>query len=148
MLGVEEIMEILPHRDPFLLVDAITEIEPGKRAVGYKYVRPDEDFFRGHFPGAPVMPGVLIIESMAQVGAVAILIEPANRGKLPVFGGIDKVRLRRPVKPGDTLVTEATVLQSRSNSGKVHAVARVNGEVVAESECLFVLVSRDRLEHT
>ena len=101
LLNQEQIKEIIPHRDPFLLVDEIEEMEPGVRAVGYKNVTGEEGFFRGHFPEYPVMPGVLIVEALAQVGAVSVLSLPENKGKLAFFGGIDKAKFRRQVRPGD-----------------------------------------------
>src|SRR5262245_35627306 len=113
MLKIEEIQKILPHRYPFLLVDRILEYEEGRRAVGLKNVTMDEACFQGHFPGLPVLPGVLLIEAMAQVGGVLLLKFPGNEGKLVFFAGMDKVRFRKPVVPGDTVVTEVTVLWSR-----------------------------------
>ncbi|HIE51163.1 MAG TPA: 3-hydroxyacyl-ACP dehydratase FabZ [Armatimonadetes bacterium] len=140
-LDIEEIREILPHRHPFLLVDRILELVPGERAVGLKNVTYNEAFFQGHFPNRPVMPAVLIIEAMAQVGCVLLLID--NRGKLPYFGGLDKVRFRKPVVPGDQLIMEVTVLRHRGTVGKVRALARVDGQVVAEGEYLYWLVDAE-----
>ena len=110
MLGIKEIQEIIPHRHPFLLVDRIEELEPGVKAVGYKAVTYDESFFKGHFPQEPVMPGVLIIEALAQVGAVAVLAKEENKGKLGYFGGIKNCRFRRKVVPGDKLKLEAKII--------------------------------------
>jgi beta-hydroxyacyl-ACP dehydratase FabZ len=140
MLDIKQIQEILPHRYPLLLVDRILELEPGKRAVGIKNVTINEDFFNGHFPGNPIMPGVLIMEAMAQVGGVLLLSTTGNEGKLAMFGGADHVRFRKPVLPGDQLVTEVTILRCRGDIGRVKVVGRVDGQVAAEGEYLFVLV--------
>ncbi|MCS6861897.1 MAG: 3-hydroxyacyl-ACP dehydratase FabZ [Abditibacteriales bacterium] len=139
MLTIEQIQAILPHRYPFLLVDRIIELTPGERAVGVKNVTADEYFFPGHFPHHVVMPGVLVLEAMAQVGGVLMLSMEQNKGKWAYFGGVDKVRFRKPVVPGDQLVTEATLLQSRGDVGLIRVIGRVGGEVAAEGECLFVL---------
>jgi UDP-3-O-[3-hydroxymyristoyl] N-acetylglucosamine deacetylase/3-hydroxyacyl-[acyl-carrier-protein] dehydratase len=135
VLGIEEIMRVLPHRYPFLLVDRILELEPGKRVVGLKNVTINEPFFQGHFPGHPIMPGVLIIEAMAQVGGVLLLgavPEPENR--VVYFTTLNNVKWRRPVKPGDQLRIELELLQVRGSVAKMSGVARVDGEVVAEAE--------------
>ncbi|OFX17869.1 MAG: 3-hydroxyacyl-[acyl-carrier-protein] dehydratase FabZ, partial [Armatimonadetes bacterium RBG_16_58_9] len=131
MLDIEQIREVLPHRYPFLLVDRILDLVPEKSARGYKNVTINEEFFEGHFPGHAVMPGVLVCEAMAQVGGVLLLSMTGNQGKLAYFGGMDKVRFRRPVVPGDTLVTDVELIATRDNIGKVKAVARVDGEVAA-----------------
>lgn len=144
MLDIEQIRAILPHRYPFLLVDKILELIPGKRAVGLKNVTINEEFFEGHFPGHAVMPGVLVMEAMAQVGGVLLLSMTGNAGKLAYFGGMDKVRFRKPVLPGDTLITEVDLLKNRGTIGKVKVVGRVNDQIVAEAEFIFALVSRDR----
>ena len=142
-LTITDIMKILPHRYPMLLVDRVLEIDPGKRIVCIKNVTANEQFFQGHFPGAPVMPGVLIVEAMAQCGAVMILRDiPDREKKLFLFGGVDKARFRRPVIPGDQLRIECEVLQRRSNSIKFRGTATVNGELVAEAEMLSVMVER------
>src|SRR5437660_3326087 len=126
MLTITEIMKILPHRYPMLLVDRVLEIDPGKRIVGIKNVSANEQFFQGHFPGAPVMPGVLIVEAMAQCAAVLILRDIPNREeKLFLFGGVDKARFRKPVVPGDQLRLECDILQKRANTVKVRGVAQV-----------------------
>jgi len=143
MLDIEQIRDVLPHRYPFLLVDRILELEPGTRARGYKNVTINEGFFEGHFPGHAVMPGVLVCEAMAQVGGVLLLSMTGNEGKLAYFGGMDRVRFRKPVVPGDMLVTEVELIATKGNIGKVKAVARVNDEVAAEGEFTFALVERD-----
>jgi 3-hydroxyacyl-[acyl-carrier-protein] dehydratase len=145
MLTITEIMKILPHRYPMLLIDRIVEIEAGKRIVGIKNVSANEQFFQGHFPGAPVMPGVLIVEAMAQCAAVLILRDIPNREeKLFLFGGVDKARFRKPVIPGDQVRLECEILQRRSNSVRIHGTATVNGELVAEAELLSVMVERPK----
>ncbi len=144
MLDVEQIRNVLPHRYPFLLVDRILDLVPEKSARGYKNVTINEEFFEGHFPGHAVMPGVLVCEAMAQVGGVLLLSKTGNEGKLAYFGGMDRVRFRRPVVPGDTLVTDVEMIATRGNIGKIKAVARVNDEIAAEGEFIFALVDRDR----
>lgn len=143
MLNVQQIQEIIPHRHPFLLVDRILELEEGKRAVGIKNVTVNEPFFAGHFPDYPVMPGVLIIEALAQVGAVAILKMEENRGKLAFFAGIDQVRFRGQVTPGDTLQLEVEIIRLKSKIGKGRATAKVGEQVVAEGEIMFALAESD-----
>jgi len=144
MLDIEQIRDVLPHRYPFLLVDRILELVPEKSARGYKNVTINEEFFEGHFPGHAVMPGVLVCEAMAQVGGVLLLSMTGNEGKLAYFGGMDKVRFRKPVLPGDTLVTDVELIATKSNIGKVKATARVDGDVACEGEFMFALVERDR----
>ncbi|WP_339251894.1 3-hydroxyacyl-ACP dehydratase FabZ [Sporosarcina sp. FSL W8-0480] len=139
MLTAEQIQKIIPHRYPFLLVDRITEIDEGKRAVGLKNVTINEDYFNGHFPGYPVMPGVLIVEALAQVGAVAMLQKEENRGRLAFFAGIDNCRFKRQVVPGDTLKLEVEITRMRGTIGKGKAVATVDGEVACETEITFAL---------
>lgn len=139
MLNINQIKEIIPHRYPFLLVDKIEEMEPGKKAVGIKNVTVNEPFFQGHFPGYPVMPGVLIIEAMAQVGAVSVLSMPDFAGKMAFFAGIDKAKFRRQVVPGDTLYIEVEMLKLRGTIGKVRAVARVGEDLAAEAELMFAI---------
>ncbi|WP_339161122.1 3-hydroxyacyl-ACP dehydratase FabZ [Siminovitchia sp. FSL W7-1587] len=139
MLDINQIKEIIPHRYPFLLIDQILEVEEGKRAVGIKNVTANEDFFNGHFPDYPVMPGVLIVEALAQVGAVAMLKKEENRGKLAFFGGIDKCRFKRQVKPGDQLRLEVEMIRVKGPVGKGKGIATVNNEVVCETEIMFAL---------
>lgn len=139
MLDINEIQKILPHRYPFLLVDRIIEIEDGKKAVGLKNVSVNEGFFQGHFPGYPVMPGVLLIEAMAQVGAVAILRMPEYQGKIAFFAGIDNVRFRKQVVPGDQLRIEVELLKLRGRIGKGRGVVTVDGAVAAEGEFMFAI---------
>jgi beta-hydroxyacyl-ACP dehydratase FabZ len=144
-MTIHEIMKVLPHRYPMLLVDRILEIEEGKRIVGLKNVTANEQFFQGHFPGAPVMPGVLIIEAMAQCGAVLFLRDIPNRDeKLFLFGGVDKARFRKPVLPGDQIIFECEVIQQRSTTVKIRGVAKVDGAVVAEAELLSVMADRPK----
>ncbi len=139
---VEDIMKILPHRYPFLLVDRIVEMEIGKRAVGIKNVSINENFFGGHFPGKPVMPGVLIVEALAQVAGAFMLSRDDCMGKIPFFVGIDKVKFRRPVLPGDQLKLEVEVLRSRGRTGKVSAKAYVEDKVVCEGVLTFTIVDK------
>lgn len=139
MLNIEQIKEIIPHRYPFLLVDRILEVEEGKRAVGLKNVTANEEFFNGHFPEYPVMPGVLIVEALAQVGAVAMLMKEENRGRLAFFAGIDNCRFKRQVVPGDQLRLEVEMTRVRGTFGKGKAVATVEGELVCEVEIMFGL---------
>lgn len=141
ILSATEIQEIIPHRYPMLLVDRIIELEPMKRAVGIKNVSINEHFFLGHFPQKPVMPGVIILEAMAQVGGVAMLYPEEYRGKLAFFAGMDRVKFRKPVTPGDQLYMVAEIIKLRGSIGKVWAEASVDGQVVAEAEFLFALTS-------
>ena len=138
-LDIRRILEILPHRYPFLLVDRVLEVEPGVRAVGLKQVSANEWYFQGHFPGQPVMPGVLIVEALAQVGAVALLSQPEHAGKIVYFAGIDGVRFRRPVVPGDTLRLNVALTRMRGRVGKGRGEAHVDGVLAAEGEFTFAL---------
>jgi beta-hydroxyacyl-ACP dehydratase FabZ len=143
IMTVQQIMSILPHRYPMLLVDRILELDEGKRIVGLKNVTANEQFFQGHFPGAPVMPGVLIVEAMAQCGALLFLKDvPDRETKLFLFGGVDKARFRKPVVPGDTLILEIDLLQRRSSTLKMRGVAKVEGAIVAEAEMLSIMADR------
>jgi 3-hydroxyacyl-[acyl-carrier-protein] dehydratase len=139
MLDIQEIKNIIPHRYPFLLVDRILEVEEGKSAVGIKNVSANEEFFNGHFPDYPVMPGVLIVEALAQVGAVAMLKKEENRGRLAFFTGIDNCRFKKQVKPGDQLRLEVEMVRVRGAIGKGKGTATVDGEVVCEAEIMFAL---------
>jgi 3-hydroxyacyl-[acyl-carrier-protein] dehydratase len=138
-LGRAEIEAILPHRDPFLLIDEVVELEPGVRVVARKLVRPDEWYLSGHFPGRPIMPGVLIVEAMAQTGAIAVLCEEQNRGRLALFAGIDGVRFKRIVEPGDELELTCEIEQVRGPIGKGRAEARVGGELAARGILTFAV---------
>ena len=141
-LGSREIQEIIPHRWPFLLVDKIIEHQPGVGAVGIKNVSGGEIVFQGHFPGYPIFPGVLIIEALAQVGAVAILSLDENKGKIVLFGGVDGFRFRSPVFPGDTLRLEVQLTKRRGPIGKGSAKATVEGKVVADGELTFAITDQ------
>lgn len=134
-----QIQEILPHRYPFLMVDKITECEPGVRAKGVKCVSTNEMQFMGHFPGRPVMPGVLIIEALAQVGAVVLLTQPENKGKIAFFGGIKNARFKKQVVPGDVLELDCAITAMRGPMGRGEAVATVDGQIVAKAEFSFAL---------
>jgi beta-hydroxyacyl-ACP dehydratase FabZ len=140
ILEVTDIMKILPHREPFLFVDRITRLEHGKHATGIKNVTINDYFFKGHFPGRPVMPGVIIIEAMAQVGGVMMLAPEENRGKLAFFMAIDNVKFRKPVIPGDQLVLEVDAVKVKSKTGQVRGRALVEGKVVAEADLMFALI--------
>jgi 3-hydroxyacyl-[acyl-carrier-protein] dehydratase len=137
--GRDEIERILPHRDPFLLIDEVVELEPGTRVVARKTVRPDEWYLAGHFPGRPVMPGVLIVEALAQTGAVAVLSQAENKGKLALFAGIDDVRFKRIVEPGDELVLTCDLDRVRGPIGRGKAAARVGGELAARGTLTFAV---------
>jgi 3-hydroxyacyl-[acyl-carrier-protein] dehydratase len=142
-LEATDIMRILPHRYPFLLVDRIVELEPGRRAVGIKAVTANEPQFTGHFPGRPIMPGVLMVEALAQTAGVAVMTLDEYRGKLGLFAGIDECRFRRMVVPGDTLVLKVEVEKLRGMFGRVRAVASVDGEIAVEAT-LSIIIPRDQ----
>lgn len=138
-----DIQKILPHRYPFLLVDRIVEIEEGKRAIGIKNVTINEPFFQGHFPNNPIMPGVLIVEAMAQVGAVAILSLEEYKGRLAVFTGIERMKFRKQVVPGDTLTMEAELTALKMGIGKAKVCAKVNDKIAAEGELMFAILKKE-----
>lgn len=139
LMGTKEIMEIIPHRQPFLLLDTIEELEPGKRAVGKKCVSYNEPFFAGHFPGEPVMPGVLIVEALAQAGAVAILSHPDFKGKTAYFGAINNARFKQKVVPGDLLILELEIIKQKGPVGIGSAKATVNGKIAVLAELTFAI---------
>ena len=138
-LTIQEIKEIIPHRYPMLLVDRVEELEEGKRVVAKKNVTINEPFFQGHFPHEPVMPGVLIVEAMAQAGAVALLSLEVFRGKTAYFGGLDKAKFRKKVTPGDTLILEVEIIKVKSAAGIGKGIAYVDGKKVAEAELTFMI---------
>ena len=140
MLNKEEIKKIIPQREPFLMIDEVEEFIPGNSAIAYKYVNVEEEYFKGHFPGNPIMPGVLITESLAQTGAVAILSMEENKGKNAIFGGIDKMKFKKMVIPGDTLKLEVKIIKRKGPIGVGEAVATVNGIIVAKGELTFAVI--------
>lgn len=137
--SAKEILEIIPHRHPFMLLDTIEELEPGVRAVGKKCVSFNEPYFAGHFPGNPVMPGVLIIEALAQTGAVALLGQPEWKGKTAYFVGIDEAKFKQKVVPGDVLMLETKIVKIKGPIGIGEAVASVNGKMVAKAQLTFAI---------
>ena len=137
--GREQIEQILPHRDPFLLIDEVIELDPGKRVVATRAVRAEDPWFPGHFPGRPVMPGVLIVEAMAQTGAIAVLFEEANRGKIAFFAGIDDCRFKRIVEPGDTLTLTCEIAEMRGPIGRGKATAYVGDALAARGTLTFAV---------
>ena len=139
LMGIKEIQEIIPHRHPFLLVDCIEELEPGVKAVGYKSVTYDEPYFRGHFPQEPVMPGVLLVEALAQTGAVAILSQEGFRGKVAYFGGIEKAKFKRKVVPGDKVKLECEIIKQKGPVGVGKATATVDGKLAVSAELTFMV---------
>ena len=138
-MGREDIEKIIPHREPFLLIDKIIDIEPGKKVKGVKYVRQEEYYFKGHFPSNPIMPGVLIVEAVAQAGAVALLTLPENKGKLVLFAGIDKARFKKIVRPGDELMIEVVMEDFRRNIGKARGRVMVGDDIACTVDIMFAL---------
>ena len=139
MIEINEIKALLPHRYPFLLVDRVLELIPNQKIVALKNVTANEEFFNGHFPSKPVMPGVLVIEAMAQTAGIMMLSKEEHKGKIPYFTGIDNARFRKTVVPGDQLIVEVNVIRVKGSVGKVQAVAKVDNQVAAEAELMFVL---------
>ncbi len=140
MLNKEQIKEIIPQREPFLMIDEVEEYIPGESCIAYKNVNENEYYFKGHFPGNPIMPGVLIVEALAQTGAVAILSMKENKGKNALFGGIDKLRFKRQVVPGDKLKLEMKIIKKKGPVGIGEAIATVDGKIAVKGELTFVLV--------
>ena len=140
MLDIKQIMEIIPQRAPFLMIDRVEDYEPGKYCIAYKNVCINEPYFQGHFPSQPIMPGVLIIEALAQAGAIAILSKPENKGKNALFGGVDKLRFKKQVVPGDVLRLEVKVIKEKASIGIGEAVAYVNDKVAVKGKLTFAVV--------
>ncbi len=140
MLNKNEIKQIIPQREPFLMIDEVEEYVPGKSAIAYKHVSEDEWYFKGHFPGNPIMPGVLITESLAQTGAIAILSLEANKGRNALFAGIDKMRFKKQVVPGDVLKLEVKIIKQKGPIGVGEALATCDGKIVAKGELTFAIV--------
>ncbi|MBS1718674.1 MAG: 3-hydroxyacyl-ACP dehydratase FabZ [Armatimonadetes bacterium] len=143
MINIEEILNTLPHRYPMLLVDRILELEPGKRLVGLKNVTINEAFFVGHYPGLPVMPGVLVLEAMAQAGAVMLLVTPEHLGKVPLIGSIDNAKFKQMVVPGDQLISHVELDRMRGDVGKLVCKATVEGKMVAQMDMIFTLKAKE-----
>ena len=142
IISIDEILEVLPHRYPFLLVDRVDEIDKDRLCKGYKNVTINEPFFQGHYPGFPIMPGVLILEAMAQAGAIMLLRTDAYRGRIPLIGAIDEVKFRRPVRPGDVLVSTVELLWVKGAVGRISCIAEVDGEMAAKMLMTFKLQER------
>lgn len=140
MLNKSEIKKIIPQREPFLMIDEVKEFIPGESCIAYKNVREDEYYFKGHFPGNPIMPGVLIIESLAQTGAVAILSLEENKGKNALFGGVNKLRFKKQVLPGDKLELDVKIIKKKGTIGIGEAIAKVDGEIAVKGELTFAIV--------
>ena len=140
MLNKEEIKKIIPQREPFLMIDEVEEYKPGESCIAYKYVNEDEYYFKGHFPGNPVMPGVLMVEALAQAGAVAILSEEKNKGKNALFGGIDKLKFKKMVIPGNKLKLEVKIIKKKGPIGVGEAIATIDGKVAVKGELTFAVV--------
>ena len=140
MLNVQQIMEIIPQRPPFLMIDRVEEYTPGESAIAYKNITMNEPFFQGHFPGNPIMPGVLMIEALAQTGAVAILSQESAKGKNALFGGVDKLKFKRQVVPGDILKLEVKIIKQKGPIGVGEAIATVDGQVAVKGELTFAIV--------
>ena len=142
VIDVNKIREIIPHRYPFLLIDRIMYLEPGLKAIGYKNVTTNEPFFQGHFPGNPIMPGVLIVEALAQLGCVAMLVKEEYKNMIGLFAGIDSARFKKPVVPGDKLDLSVELLKLKGPIGKFKGEAKVDGQLACEAEVLFALAPR------
>jgi 3-hydroxyacyl-[acyl-carrier-protein] dehydratase len=142
-MEMPEPIDVLPHRPPFLLVTAVTSVEPGLSATGRWELTGDEAFFAGHFPGRPTLPGVLMVEALAQLGGIAVLLDARYAGKLPLFGGIERARFRRQVVPGDTLDLQVSLDRMSARAGKGHGVATVDGQKACEADLLFVIVDAE-----
>lgn len=144
LMNKEQIMEIIPHRDPFLLIDEIVEMEVGVKAKARKYIKEEDFWFKGHFPGYPVTPGVLMLEMLAQAAAACMLMKPEFKGKIGLFGGIDKAKFRRQVVPGDVLDLEVELIKQRGPVGTFKGIATVGGEKAASGELTFVIADGDK----